>query len=59
MQEFICKLPENSQLAIILTVQLMIALLEYWLGKTPKTESASIIELLINVLKDVFRRKQV
>lgn len=34
---------------VIVTVAGM--LLEYWLGKTDKTESGSLIELVINIFK--------
>lgn len=33
-------------------------ILEFWLGKTPKTESGSSLELIINIAKMLFKRKE-
>lgn len=33
-------------------------LLEYWLGKTDKTKAGSKVEMLINGVKALFRRKE-
>lgn len=41
---------------IFLTIAGM--LLEFWLGKTEKTKSASIIELIINIIFKVFKLKK-
>jgi hypothetical protein len=40
---------------IIVTVGGM--LLEYWLGKTDKTKSGSLVELIINIVKKILTIK--
>lgn len=46
MIDKVCELSNYQHIAVIIAV----ALLEYWLGKTDKTKSGSIIEFLINIL---------
>lgn len=46
----------TNSIYIILTIAGM--LLEFWLGKTEKTKSASIIELIINIILKLFKLKK-
>lgn len=57
MIEFICALGPDLHISIILILQFGIALIEYWLGKTDKTQSASILEILISTMKLIFNKE--
>jgi hypothetical protein len=47
----ICNIEEYKYLIVVFVSQLSFMLIEYWLGKTDRTKSGSILELIINVMK--------
>jgi hypothetical protein len=49
--DLICNLPAWQHFIIILGGQVIYSGLEFWLGKTEKTKSGSVIELIFNVVK--------
>lgn len=52
MIDRVCELPQHYHAGIILLVMLF----EAWLGKTKRTQSASILELIINLVAAMGRR---
>lgn len=52
MTDLVCSLPHWEHYSIILIV----AIVEMWLGKTDKLKSASIIELIINIIVSMMKR---
>lgn len=51
MNDLICNIPQWQHLLIILIAQLIFMSIEYWMGKTDKTKSGSLLELILNVVK--------
>ena len=56
MTDYICSLPPHYHLAAIVIVQVIMMLIEAWLGKTDKVQSASVLELIWNLVKAIFRK---
>jgi len=48
----ICKLDNYQHIFVII----LVAVIEYWLGKTSKTKSGSIIELILNIFDSMMSR---
>ena len=56
MIDEICRLPYYEHLAVIIITQLVLSLVEYWLGKTDKTKGGSIIEVIKNFIVAIVRQ---
>jgi hypothetical protein len=56
----ICHLPVYQHASIIFAAQLCFAILEAWLGKTNKVKAGSVLELVYDLVKQIFgvRRKE-
>lgn len=50
----LCKLEGNARLIAIVLIQVVLMLVEAWLGKTEKVKSGSILELIWSLIKSVF-----
>lgn len=48
----ICELNNYQHVSVII----LVAVIEYWLGKTNKTKSGSIIELVLNIFDSMMSR---
>ena len=57
MIDYICKNQSDFSLYIVLVIMLVKELFEYWLGKTPKTKSGSVLELILRLLTGLFKKK--
>lgn len=55
MMSELCQLPQWQNAIIITVAQLSYMLIEAWLGKTEKVQSASVLELVFNILKRILR----
>lgn len=52
MNDLICSLPQYQHFLIVIVV----AVFECWLGKTPKLEAGSTLELIYNLVKKLWTK---